>query len=207
MYSSESAGSRSWQSASLPGQRRDVERAFALHQLARLASGVARPRRQHRLLDDLLGLARMLFQEPAQALVDHALDDALHLRGDQLVLGLVAELRIRVLDRDHGRQPLADVVAAEPVLEILEQPGGLRIGVDRAGQGRAETGEVRAAVLVLDVVGEAEDRVLVRVVPLQSDFDLGSVLLALDRRSACRAPAPWRLFRSATNWRRSRRRT
>ena len=33
----------------LARQRRQLERAFALHHLARLASGLARPRREHRL--------------------------------------------------------------------------------------------------------------------------------------------------------------
>ena len=118
----------------LARQRRRIERALALHHLARLAGGFARPRRQHGLLDDLLGLARVLLEEAAELLVDDALDDALHLGRDQLVLRLVGELGIGMLDRDDGRQTLADVVAAEAVLEILEQVRRLRVGVDGAGQ-------------------------------------------------------------------------
>jgi len=147
--------------------------------ISRLAGRVARPRRQHRLLDDLLGDPRVLLEEPAELLVDDALDDPLHLGRHQLVLGLVAELRVGVLDRDDRRQPLADVVAAEAVLEVLEQPRRLGVGVDGAGQRGAEAGEVRAAVLVLDVVREAVDRVLVGIVPLQRDVDLRPVDVTL----------------------------
>jgi hypothetical protein len=162
----------------LPGQRRAVERALALHHLARLAGGVARARREHGLLDDLPRLARVLLEEPAELLVDDALDDALDLGRDELVLWLVAELRVGVLDRDDRRQALADVVSAEAVLQVLEQPGRLRVGVHGARERRAEAREVRAAVLVLDVVREAVDRLLVGVVPLHGDVDLRALGLA-----------------------------
>ena len=108
----------------------------------------------------------MLFEETPQPLVDDALDDAFDLRGNQLVLGLIREFRIRVLDRNHRGQALADVVAAQTVLQVLEQPRSLRVGVDGPGESRAEPGQVGTAVFVLDVVGEAENDVLVRVVPL-----------------------------------------
>jgi hypothetical protein len=64
----------------------------------------------------------MLLEEAPQLLVDDALDDPLDLRRHQLVLGLVAELRIGVLDRHDRGQPLADVVAAEPVFRSLSSP-------------------------------------------------------------------------------------
>jgi hypothetical protein len=51
--------------------------------------------------------------------------------------------------------------------------------VDRARQRRAEAGEVRAAFVRVDVVGERVDRLGVAVVPLQRDLDVDAVLLAV----------------------------
>ena len=181
MYSSDERRVALLAVGQLARQRRRIERALALHHLARLAGRVARARRQHGLLDDLLRLARVLLEEPPELLVDDALDDPLDLRRHQLVLRLVAELRIGVLDRDDRRQPLADVVAAQARLQILEQPRRLRVGVHGARERGAEAGQVRAAVLVLDVVREAVDRLLVGVVPLQRDVDLRAVHLAQHR--------------------------
>jgi hypothetical protein len=63
-------------------------------------------------------------------------------------------------------------------LQILEQAQRLADGVDGAGKRGAEAGEMRAAVDGVDVVGEAEDRVGVAVVVLESDVDLDAVALA-----------------------------
>jgi hypothetical protein len=57
MKSSDLAGSRSWQSASLPGSEVDVERALAPGQFARLARGLAGGGGLDDLADDGLGLA------------------------------------------------------------------------------------------------------------------------------------------------------
>ena len=70
MNSSLLAGSRSWQSASLPGQRRDVERALAPGQLAGLARRLAGDRGLDDLGDDLLGLGRMLLEPAAELFAD-----------------------------------------------------------------------------------------------------------------------------------------
>ena len=83
------------------------------------------------------------------------------------------------LDRDHGSQPLADVLAVEALLLLQElELAGLR--VQRAGQRAAEAGEVRAALDRVDVVGEGEDGLLVRGVPLHRHFDGALVGVALE---------------------------
>ncbi len=99
----------------LAGQVRGVERALAAGEVARLARGLAGARGLDALLDDPPRLARVLLEVLGELLVDHLLDPALDLGGDQLVLGLRGELGVLDLDRDDGRQPLAHVVAGEVV--------------------------------------------------------------------------------------------
>ena len=119
MKISDCAGSRSWQSASLPGSeakssaplRRVSSRA--LRAASRAAAAV------YDLGDDLLGLGRMLLQPLVQLLGDHALDRRADLGGDELVLGLGGEFGIGHLDREHAGQALAHVVAGERHLVLL----------------------------------------------------------------------------------------
>ncbi len=84
------------------------------------------------------------------------------------------------LGRDDRGQPLAHVLAAEVVVLLLELALLPRVAVDRARQRRAEAGEVRAALVRVDVVGEREDRLLVGAVPLHGDLDVALVGLALE---------------------------
>ena len=69
-----------------------------------------------------------------------------------------AELGIGQLDRDDRGQPLAHVLAGEAHLLALHHAGLLGIIVERAGQRRAEGGEMGAAVALRDVVGEGRGR-------------------------------------------------
>ena len=121
---------------------------------------------------------RVFLEERAELVVDDRLDDALHLGVAQLGLGLALELRVRDLDADDRGQPLADVVAADALLQVLGQVVLRRVAVDRARQRRAEAGQVRAAFVRVDVVRERVDRFRVAVVPLQRDLGVDAVLLA-----------------------------
>ena len=168
------------QSASLPGRvefsSADLRRvrSRALRAACAGAGGV------DRLADDPPRLARVLLEELAELAVDGLLDQALDRRVAELGLGLALELGVLELDRDHRGQPLADVVAGEVLVFLLEQALAARVGVQRPGQRRAEAGEVGAALVGVDVVGEAEDRFLVGGVPLHRDLDLAVVGLALE---------------------------
>ena len=66
-------------------------------------------------------------------------------------------------------KPFAQVVAARA--DVLEPARCFGVAVDRAGQRGLEAAQVRAAVVVVDVVGEGQDRLVVAVVVLQRDFD------------------------------------
>ena len=98
----------------------------------------------------------------------------------QLGLRLALELRLGELHRDHGGQALADVLAREVRVLLLQEPLLAAVGVDRAGERRAEAGEVRAALVRVDVVREGEDGLLIRGVPLHRDLDRPVVGVVLE---------------------------
>ena len=165
----------------LAGERGVVERALA-HDLARLARGLARLGGHDGLLHDLARGLRVLLEEAAELVDHHVLDDALHLARDELDLGLRVERRVRVLDADDAGETFADVLAGEAALHVLEEVLRLAVAVEDARERGAEAREVRAAVLVVDVVRVAEDLLGVGRVPLQRDLDADAAL----RRPRCR---------------------
>src|SRR6188472_3362178 len=89
MNSSVRDGSRTEQSASLPGL--------------------------DRLAHDGVALGRVLFEELPELLVDDRRDEALHARVAELGLRLALELRVGQLGGDDRRQALAHVLAGEVV--------------------------------------------------------------------------------------------
>src|SRR5262249_29582818 len=80
----------------------------------------------------------------------------------------------------NRRQSLAQIIPGQPLLEILHQAGRRTVAVYRARERLPESGQVRAAILVFDVVGEAKNVFLKRIVPLNGGLDLDAVDLALD---------------------------
>jgi len=168
----------------LAGQVAALEEPLAAREVARLARGAARPGRVDRLLDDLPRLGRVLLEELGELLVDRGLDERLDLGVAQLRLGLALELRVAQLDRDQRRETLADVFAGEVVLLLLEEVLLARVVVDGLRERGAEAREVRAALGRVDVVGEGEDRLVVRRVPLHRDLDLPVVGLVLEEDDA-----------------------
>ena len=175
MKISASAGSRTEQSASLPGSV-----VFSSADLRRVRSRALRAASRAReacdgLADDVAPVRGVLLQELGQPAVDRRLDEALDRRVAELGLGLALELRVLDLDRDDRRQSLAHVLAAEVVVLLLELALLARVVVDRARQRRAEAREVRAALDRVDVVGEREQVLLVGGVPLQRDLDLADL--------------------------------
>ena len=106
--------------------------AFA-DQGAGLAGALAGLGRQQPLLHDDLGRLGVLFEEAAQEVAHRRVDDSFHLAVAQLGLGLALELRLGHAQRDHGREPFAEVVAAGN--QVLEEPFLLAVGVEGAGDG------------------------------------------------------------------------
>src|SRR2546423_1646251 len=131
-----------------------------------------------RLVDDLLGDGRVLLEERAQTLVDELRDRAGDVR-IQLALGLAFELRLRQLHTDYGHQAFANVIARQVFFDVFEQTHLLPSVIDGASQSGAESGEMRAAVNRVDIVGEAENRLGVRVVVLQANLHVDAIAIVL----------------------------
>ena len=180
MYSSLRAGSRSWQSASLPGSAMPssaplrMTRSRALRAASRARAAVTR------FLDDPSPVGGVLLEVLDDALGDRLLDDALDVGVAQLGLGLALELRIGQLDADDRGEALAHVVAGEVRLLLREGARLARPVVEDAGQRGAEAGDVRAAVDGMDVVGEGQHVLGEAVVVLERDLDAGAVDDLLD---------------------------
>jgi hypothetical protein len=97
-------------------------------------------------------------------------------------LSLVCELNL-------GSGSLTETMAVRPsrmsspvrlTFSFFSAPERSAKAVQGAGQRRAERGQVGAAVALRDVVGEAEDLLVIAVVPLQRDVDADLVALAGD---------------------------
>ena len=164
----------------LPGQRQTIERALPDDEVAGLASRLARASGREALLDDPTAVAGILLEVLGEAVGDRGLDLALDLGVAELGLGLALELRIGELDADHRSQALADVVAGEVAVVGLEHAGLAGPIVERARERGPEARDVRPAIDRVDVVGEGEDVLGVRVVVLDRDLDLRPAKASID---------------------------
>ena len=164
----------------LAGQADAVQHALAARHVARLAGRLAGPRRLDDLAADDLGVVGLFQQVGFQPACDHVLDGRPHLAGDQLVLGLRRELGLGHLHRQHAGQALAHVVARGVDLGLAGDLVLFDVLVDDPRHGRAQAGEVRAAVTLRNVVGEAQHLLVVAVVPLQRGLHRHPILLAPD---------------------------
>ncbi len=166
----------------LARQRRVLQHGLAAREVARLAGRGAGLSGRDGLADDPHALLGVLLEELGQAGVDDRLDEALHARIAELGLRLALELRLGELGGDDGGQPLADVLAAQGGVLLLELALVARVLVQRAGERAAEARQVRAALVRVDVVGEGEDGLLVGGVPLHRDLagPLGTLGLEVD---------------------------
>src|SRR5690606_36345265 len=82
------------------------------------------------------------------------------------VFGLAAELGLRHFHGKHTHQAFAHVIAGGVDLGALGQFVVGNVLVDDARHGRTQTGQVGTAIALRNVVGEAEHRLGIAVVPL-----------------------------------------
>ena len=179
MKSSDSAGSFSWQSASLPGRP-----AISSAPLRRVRSRALRAASRARAASTILPADRTRFVRDALAgtLRNFCTDDVLPTAG--------LHFRTRPVfpwsaTRSSGSGTFTDSTAIMTFAHVVARQGDLGLLGDavlfdvvaqRAGQRGAETDQVGAAILLGDVVGEAEHRFLVGVGPLHGDVDDNAVL-------------------------------
>jgi hypothetical protein len=168
------------QSASLPG-RTPVSSALFLRVRSRALRAASRARAAESAFSMIARPPGVLLEELGELLVDHALDGALDLAVAQLGLGLPLELRLLDLDRETQVSPSrtsSPESASSP--PFLKRPALAGVVVDGAGQRGLEAGEVRAALVGVDVVDEGERVLVVAVVVLQRDLDLRLLAGGLD---------------------------
>ena len=103
---------------------------------------------------------------------DDLVGEGAHVRTAEFGLGLSLELGIGQFDRDDGRHSLANVIAREVAVPLLQELVVAGIVIDGLGEGRAEALEVHAALLGVDVVRKAHDHLGIPAVPLHRYFHL-----------------------------------
>ena len=137
--------------AELAGQAAAGEGALAFaEQGLRLAGGFAGLGRQHRLLGDHAGRFGVLFEIVGQKIADGGVDQSLDFDVVQLHLRLRFELRLRHADLITAVIPSRK--SSPRGSHVLEKICLLAVVVQRARQGGAKAGEVRAAVDGVDIV-------------------------------------------------------
>ena len=180
MKSSASSGLRIVQSASLPGS--DELSSALLRRVSSRALRAAWRARAAEIAFRTIWRASVGFssRNSASLALTVCSTRPAHPRVPELRLRLALELRVAELDGDDGAEALADVVAVEVLLLLLEKPLVAGVAVQRSGQRRLEAREVRAALVRVDVVREGEDGLDVRGVPLHRHLDGALVALALE---------------------------
>src|SRR5207237_1438398 len=165
----------------LARKRGVLKRRLASGEVPRLPSSVASLGGLDGLRDDRARFLWVLLEELAEAPIDDRVDESLQPRVAELGLRLTLELRVRELHRDHGGQPLPDVLAREVLVLLLEKALGERVLVQRARESGAESAQMAAALDRVDVVGERKHRLLIGGVPLHRDLERALLALALER--------------------------
>ena len=98
-----------------------------------------------------------------------------------------------VCDENFGSGTLTDSTAVRPSRTssprrldfcLLSQPVSVHVLVERSGEGGAKAGKMSAAVPLWNIVREAEDILLIRVVPLHRKLNLDAVALRNDEEHA-----------------------
>ena len=161
----------------LVGHAGAVEERLVADDVARLLGGHARLRRGDALLDDLVGLGGVLLEPLPQPVVGGLLRERLDDRVAELGLGLALELRVAQAHRDDRGDALADVLALEVGVLLLEEVLGAGVLVHHRGERRLEALLVGAALDGVDAVGEGVDAVgVVAGAPLEGDLHLAVAL-------------------------------
>ena len=117
----------------------------------------------------------MLLEPLGELLVRDALDERADLGVAELRLGLAFELRAAQLHGDDRREALADVLAEQVLVLLLEVTLLAGITVQHVGEGLLEALFVHPAFGRRDVVGEGVEAFVVARVPLQRELGFAVV--------------------------------
>ena len=162
------------------GQTAAAQRRLALYFHAGVVGGVACLCGYYHLLDNGACLAGILLEIIAERLAHGGLHSAYHLVVAEFRLGLAFKLRLHDLYGNHGCEALAEVVAGNVYLHLLEHLVVLGIFLEGGGESAAEAGEVCAALYGVDVVYEGIDVFVVGVVVGESHLHGDSLTLGVE---------------------------
>src|ERR1700741_5217072 len=161
------------------GKAVGIQGGVAAGNFGSLARSLASPSSVNALADDAASHGGVLVKPFAELFVDQLLDVALDV-AVELALGLAFELGLREPHADNGNEAFTHIVARDGDFVLLlfqHAVGGSKV-IDGTREGRAEAGEVRAAIDGVDGVGECENVLAVGVVVLEGDFDFDVAFLA-----------------------------
>ena len=127
-----------------------------------------------------LRLGRVLLEPLRELLVGGPLDERPDLGVAELGLRLTLELRVAQLHRDDRGEALADVLAEEVLVLLLEVALGAGVAVHDVREGLLEALFVHPAFGGGDVVRERVEALVEAGVPLQRDLDLAAVVRVAD---------------------------
>ena len=154
----------------LAGQAHAVEHTFAPRHLPRFARGLSSAGGVDDLAANDLGVVGALLQIVPQHLAHNVFDWGAYFARYQFVFGLTGELGLGHFHRQHAAQAFAHVVPGHLDLGLFSQVVLFNVFVDHPRHRRAQAGQVGAAITLGDVVGEAQYRLVVAVIPLHGDF-------------------------------------
>ncbi len=109
---------------------------------------------EHHFFYNGLGFLGVLFQVVAESLADGCGNGGSNLIVAELGLCLTLELGLKHFYRYYGSEAVAEVIAGNLYLGILEQVVVLGIFLEGGGKAAAEAGEVCTALDGVDVVDE-----------------------------------------------------
>ena len=164
----------------LPRQAGNFQSALAPRHFTRPLSSQTRLACEHCLVDDELGVSRVLHQVLVEVLAEHAVRDRPRIRVTKLGLGLSFKLRVRVLDGDNRGHPLTHVIPRQRVVVRLQRPTLAGVSVDDTGERRLEPGLMCPTFVGVDVVGKSQQLTRKAIRVLQGDFNGDTVLLAFN---------------------------
>ena len=137
----------------LPGHSGSGHDGLALHHLPGLSGGLSCGSGEDDLVDDVLGLLRMLLEVDLERICSSLGHGGVDLLVSELRLCLSLELRLGHLDRDHRRKSFPVVFRSELVrLDLVEEPVLLGIRLQRPREPRLEALKMGSSFYSVDVV-------------------------------------------------------
>ena len=113
----------------------------------------------------------MFFKPFGQFFRHQAFDHRPHFRRDEFVFGLGREFRIRHFHRQDASQPFARIVARDRDFLPLGDTAFGGIFVDDPCQRTAKSSKVGPAIALGDIIGEAQNILVIAVIPFHRGFD------------------------------------